>query len=113
MRMTKKRALNLWAKHFGNARYAVDFHGSLMCREAYGDEMYYIVDHGEKVFCGWDIHHILPSAQGGTDSEANLLCTNITTNRCAGDRITFWIDDSQYQIRHICGTGGHEIIKLT
>ncbi len=91
----------------------MDFHGSLMCRDAYGDEKYYIVDHGERIYCGWDIHHILPSAQGGTDVEDNLICTNISTNRCAGDKITFWIEDSQYQVRHTHGTNTHEIVRLT
>ena len=55
-----------------------------MCREAYGDPNYYVLDRNagrfnlpSKIYCGRNIHHILPVAQGGTNARENLLCTNI------------------------------------
>ena len=59
----------------------------LMYRDAYGDPNYYIVRNGERIYCGWNIHHILPLARGGTDSSDNLICTNIITNELAADKI--------------------------
>lgn len=106
-----KKALRLWQKEYGDVPYAVDFHGRLMCRNAYGDDTYYISDHGKKVYCGWNIHHILPVACGGTNAESNLLCVNIETNEDAEDKITFWIEDCLYQVHRIEGTSAHEIVR--
>ncbi len=81
-----------------------------MCREGYGNPDYYVYDGRERIYCGWNVHHILPIALGGTDAKANLLCTNYATNEEAGDRITFWIDDCLYQVRRC--REGHCIFKL-
>lgn len=77
---------------YGEAMYAEDFHGNLMCRNGYGNPNYYIIEDGERIYCGWNLHHILPRAFGGSNAISNLHCTNIATNEAAGDRITFWID---------------------
>lgn len=58
------------------------------------------------------IHHVLPVALGGTNAVSNLICTNIATNAAAEDKITFWIDDSLYQVKRIRGTHNHEIVEL-
>ncbi len=112
MKITKTNALRLWNQHFGNARFAEDFHGNLMCRDAYGDSKYFIVEYNERIYCGWNIHHILPISAGGTNAVSNLVCTNIATNATAEDKITFWIDDCLYQVQRKYGTSEHEIIKL-
>lgn len=112
MKITRDNAMRLWFQGFGYADFAEDFDGGLMYRNAYGDEEYYIRQNGEKIYCGWNIHHILPVAHGGTNEVHNLICTNIITNDAAGDKITYWIDDNLYQVKKIPGTGKHEIVQL-
>ena len=110
MKINRKNALKLWESCYGNKLYAEDFHGYLMCRDGYGNPDYYVYSNGERIYCGWNIHHILPKALGGTNAQANLLCTNIATNEEAGDRITFWIDDCLYQEQRC--DAGHGIFQL-
>ena len=98
MKICRKNALKLWEMCYGSAVYAEDFHGNLMCRDGYGNPDFYIYENGERIYCGWNLHHILPKACGGSNAIGNLLCTNIATNEEAGDRITFWIEDSLYQV---------------
>lgn len=112
MKITRKNAFQIWYSLYGDVLFAEDFSGALMYRDAYGDLDYYITYQGRHMYCGWNIHHILPSANGGTDSINNLTCTNIRTNEIAGNRITFWIDDRLYQVKSIKGTRRHEIIRL-
>ena len=113
MRITKGNAMRFWEECYGNARYVEDFHGNLMCKEGYGDTEFYIVERRRKSYCGWNIHHILPVAHGGTNARANLLCTNIITNEEAEDKITFWIDNILYQVHRIPETKEYEIIKIS
>lgn len=110
MKINKKNALKLWESCYGDKLYAEDFHGYLMCRDGYGNPDYFIYSNGERIYCGWNIHHILPKALGGTNALTNLLCTNIATNEEAGDRITFWIDDCLYQVQRC--DDRHRIFQL-
>ena len=112
MKITRTAAMRLWSQNFGYAKYAEDFHGYLMCRDAYGDDEYYIIDRGERIYCGWNVHHILPVSHGGSNAISNLICTNIATNDAAGDRITYWIDDCLYQVQRIFVTSDHEIVQI-
>ena len=112
MKINKKNAFLLWEEYFGNQQYAEDFHGNLMCRDGYGNPDYYIFYYGKKIYCGWNIHHILPVAKGGSNRKNNLICTNIYTNEMADDKTTYWIDDSLYQVQHIWGEEGYGIFKL-
>lgn len=109
MSSLKKKAMKLWIQNYGDRMYAEDFHGNLMYRDAYGDPEFYIKENGDRIYCGWNLHHILPAALGGTSDYSNLLCTNILTNEAAGDRVTFWIDDILYQVHRIKGTNNHVI----
>lgn len=112
MRITREYAMRLWFQNYGFAAYAEDFDGGLMYREAYGERDFFIWKNGKKIYCGWNIHHILPLSRGGTDAENNLICTNIITNDAAGDRITYWIDEALYQVKRIRGIGGYKIVRL-
>jgi hypothetical protein len=112
MKINKTNALHLWYERYGDSLYEEDFHGNLMCRDAYGDDDYYIVHRGRQIYCGWNIHHILPTSCGGTNEKSNLLCTNIATNEEAEDKITYWIDDILYQVKKIYGTSQYEIVRL-
>lgn len=112
MKISRSNALRLWERCYGNAKFAEDFHGYLMCKDAYGDDEYFVTDHGIRIYCGWNIHHVLPVALGGKNTVSNLICTNIATNAAAEDKITFWIDDRLYQVKRIRGTHNHEIVEL-
>lgn len=111
MRICKKNALRLWKMCYGEAMYAEDFHGNLMCRNGYGNPDFYIIEDGERIYCGWNLHHILPRALGGGNAVSNLLCTNIATNEEAGNRITFWIEDCLYQVQK-CNNLEYRIVEL-
>ena len=111
MKISRSSALRLWAQRYGDAKFAEDFHGNLMYRDAYGDDERFVVVHGTRIGCGWNIHHILPAALGGTNAVSNLVCTNIATNAAAENKITFWIDDFLYQVKRIRGSHNHKIVK--
>ena len=112
MKITRTLAMELWQTYYGNAKYAEDFDRGLMYREAYGDSSYYEWHNGTKVYCGWNIHHILPLARGGKNKIENMICTNIITNQEAGDKITYWLDNGLYQVQKKLGTSTHCILKL-
>lgn len=112
MKINKSNALRLWEEMYGNKIFAEDFHGNLMCKDGYGNRNFYVYNYGQKIYCGWNIHHILPLACGGTNAKNNLVCTNIATNEEADDKITFWIDDALYQVKRIQGTREHRIIRI-
>ena len=72
MKICKANALRLWEEYFGNSEFAEDFHGNLMCRDGYGDANFSIYRFGERIYCGWNIHHILPLSWGGTNEKHNF-----------------------------------------
>lgn len=113
MKINYKNAMKIWESYFGDAEVAEDFDGGLMYKEAYGDnQACEESDDGRIIHCGWNIHHILPKANGGTNVINNLICTNIITNEKAGDKTTFWIDDNHYQVQKDSYDGGYCIVKL-
>ncbi len=99
MKINRKNALKLWELRYGDREFVDDFHGYLMCRSGYGNPDFFVKRNGERIYCGWNIHHVLPKASGGTNVIDNLICTNIATNEEAADKITFWIDDCLYQVQ--------------
>ncbi len=112
MKICKTNAMRLWSERYGEAMFAEDFHGNLMCRKGYGNNNYYIKNRGEKVYCGWNLHHILPLAHGGTNEKKNLLCTSIYTNQEADDKITYWIDDYLYQVQKNPNSDEYQIVRI-
>lgn len=112
MSFLSNQAMRLWTQYYGFAICAEDFAGRLMYRDAYGNKAVQIWRNGKMISCGWNIHHILPASRGGSDDDANLICTNISTNEEAGDRITYWIDDGLYQVHRIPGTVRYRIVRL-
>ena len=112
MKISKKNAYELWEMMFGNETYAEDFDGGLMYKYAYGNPEYYEYRGGKKVYCGWNIHHILPKACGGTNSIDNLTCTNIITNEQAGDKVSYWIEGRFYQVQKIKGRRAYEVVRM-
>lgn len=112
VKINKNSALRFWEEYYGDKQFAEDFHGNLMCKDGYGKRNFFVRYYGRKIYCSWNIHHILPLSCGGANAKYNLLCTNIATNEEAGDRITFWIDDALYQVKRIQETNKHEIIRI-
>ena len=112
MKLNKTNALLLWEERYGNRQFAEDFDGALMCRDAYGDPDYFVYRNGRRIYCGWNLHYILPRTHGGTNAVSNLLCTNILTNEAASDKITYWIDNTLYQVKKIYGSCNYEIVPL-
>ena len=49
MKINKKNALKLWERYYGDARFAEDFHGYLMCRDGYGNPDFFIKEDGEAI----------------------------------------------------------------
>lgn len=99
MKINRENAFKLWERIYGKKKYARDFHGNLMCRDAYGDPDYFEKRNGKKVYCGWNVHHIQPKAHGGSNRLDNLTLTNIITNEEAADKNTYWIDGIKYQVQ--------------
>ena len=112
MKISKKEAYELWEATYGSKEYAKDFDGRLMYKHAYGDPNYYEYHDDQKVYCGWNIHHILPRACGGCNTRENLICTNIITNELAADKTSYWIDGHLYQVKKIKGTHEYEIERI-
>ena len=78
MKINRKNAMRFWEEEFGDVRFAEDFHGNLMCKDGYGDPDYYVYDtdwsfagQRSKIYCGWNIHHILPLEQLNLLQESN------------------------------------------
>lgn len=38
MKISRSNALRLWEQCYGDVKFAEDFHGYLMCRDAYGND---------------------------------------------------------------------------
>ena len=88
MKICKSNALRLWDAYYGNVRFAEDFHGNLMCRDGYGNANYCVIRWGRTVYCGWNIHHILPIACGGTNEKQNSLVRRFFPKGKSFDNIT-------------------------
>ena len=100
MKINRTNAMQLWYEIYGDVEFAEDFHGS------------FVRGRGQDIYCGWNLHHILPKNHGGTNAVENLICTNILTNESAADKITYWIDDSLYQVQRVFGSNAHQIVRL-
>jgi hypothetical protein len=81
-----------WENEFGNNEVGYDFAGYEIRKGSYGQA-------GSEY--GWNIDHILPRSMGGTDHYYNLQITHISTNSERGNRMSFWIDGSLYQVKKI------------
>ena len=110
MKINKENAMRLWDEYYGNRWYAEDFHGNLMFKNAYGKQNCVWMTPFGLIWCGWNLHHVLPKKCGGTNAKGNLICTAISTNDAAYDKIAFWIDNCLYQVRRY--EGGHRIERI-
>jgi len=67
-----EKAKRVWRNRFGDAQKGVDDAGVEIALSAYGNE--------DSSF-GWDLDHIKPKSQGGSDEDSNLRPLNIPSNR--------------------------------
>lgn len=81
-----------WNKEFGHREVAYDFAGREIHRDCHGDS---------RSSYGWDVDHIMPESNGGTDRLSNLQITNIKTNREKSSLITFTANERYFEVRHI------------
>ena len=109
MKMTRSKAMAIWEKAYGDLYFAEDFAGGTMFKGAYGDNECYLMFNGKRYYLGWNIHHILPKSLGGASDENNLICTNIETNKAAGNKTSYWIAERHYQICKVKGESRYEI----
>ena len=72
----------VWKRSAGNRRFAKDIAGAWMNRDKYGQT----ASLGE----GWEIDHIVPLAQGGTDDITNLQPLQWENNRSKSARYPVW-----------------------
>ena len=77
----------IWEKEFSNKTQAKDFCGNKISKFEYR------TDKDDS----WDIDHIIPLAENGSDSDDNKQIVNRRTNVKKADKITYVIDDITYQ----------------
>ena len=112
MKICRKTAMRIWEEHYSDSTLATDFHGNIMAKEGFGNPKYICSLSGFKFYAGWNIHHILPVAHGGSNEKHNLICTSIATNDAAANKTTYTIDNVLYQVRRIPETNKHKIVKI-
>ena len=87
-----KFAKKLWENDFGNNEVGYDFDGCEVRKGSYDQK-------GSQY--GWNIDHIFPESMGGSNDFSNLQVTHMETNTERGNKNTFWIDGTKYQIKRI------------
>ena len=124
MKINTKHAKEYWNKTFGDVEYAEDFSGALICRSNYNDRKttaIYKAEFGGKVYeieryIGWNLHHIMPKVDGGTNNEENLIIANVVVHdklHNFGYRSSFVLDGVEYRIKRIKGVQDkYEIIRI-
>ncbi len=108
MDINEANAKQLWRDRYGNEDNVKDFTGRWMYFDDYGkQEKLRKSQGGEMRDYGWNIHHMLPEAKGGTDDKNNLEIVHWETNAEASDKTSYTIDGVAYEVRrHSNGTHG-------
>lgn len=87
-----KFAKKLWENEFGEEEVGFDFDGCEVRKGSYNQNCSQYA---------WNIDHIFPKSLGGTDDFSNLQVTHIETNAERGNKNTFWINKTKYQVKRI------------
>ncbi len=80
--ISKEKALEIWAKKFGNLEYAKDKAGAWIIRDKYGDTT--------PLGYGWEIDHKVPTSHYGSDLDENLRPLQWENNRSKSDNYPEW-----------------------
>ena len=112
--ISKEKAIRIWESYYGDYSLVCDFAGRIMNKDDYGKSQA-VIDLSEEdskslsqegegsYYCGWNLHHMMPKEKGGSNSETNLIPTNIKTNETASNKTSYVIDDHQYEVRRTRG----------
>jgi hypothetical protein len=119
VKINTKHALELWHEIFRDKEYERDFACSPICRSHYNDRNATTVfefNDGKKTheinyYTGWNLHHVLPLSKGGTDDAENLDIVNIRNHDLIGDKTSFVIDGTTYQVVREKGNRKSHFIK--
>ena len=87
-----KFAKKLWENEFGSSEVGYDFDGWEVRKGSYDQK-------GSEY--GWNIDHIFSESLGGSDNFSNLQITHISTNSERANKITFWLDETKYQVKRV------------
>jgi len=68
----------VWTRHFGNEQWGSDVCGAKIYKGAHGDT---------NSKHGWEVDHIIPESEGGTDAYSNLRPLHWKNNRAKGDEL--------------------------
>jgi len=101
MKINKENALTLWEERYGGAVDVVDFTGRPINKGDYNSRQQAKGKDSVIRNYGWNLHHILPQAQGGNDDKQNLEIVNIITNDEAEDKTSYVANDVEYQVKRI------------
>ena len=90
-----------WKHEFGDSLVGYDFAGQEVRFGSHNQR-------GSQY--GWDRDHILPLSKGGKDNFANLQIVNMATNAERANKMTFWIDETLYQVKKVTNLYDDDII---
>lgn len=111
MNINEENAKELWRSRYGAEDNIQDFTGKWMYYYDYGkqNELRNSKD-GKRRDYGWNIHHMLPEAKGGTNNKKNLEIVHWETNSSASDKTVYTINGVIYEVRKLTD-GFHAIYR--
>ncbi|MCL1944456.1 MAG: HNH endonuclease [Firmicutes bacterium] len=78
----------IWFRVFGDNDTGRDFCGRVVNRDTVGG------------YRDWDIDHIVPIAEGGTNDKTNLQITSKITNKEKANKLIFFTNGKLYQVKN-------------
>ena len=76
-----KESSMIWLNTFGNVNEARDYAGRIVVRSAYNTR---------NSGYGWNVDHVRPISDGGTNMACNKIACHILTNEQKGDLFPHW-----------------------
>ena len=95
MTINRQTAQRLWEKRFQGRLAVKDIFGSCMRKDAYNKR---------GVDGAWNIHHIRPLSEGGSNDEANLMIISIGAHdQIGGSYPSYKVNDKVYDVKKVNG----------
>ena len=103
MTINRQAALRLWEERFKNRMAVKDLFGLPMKKDAFNQR---------GADGAWNIHHIVPKCEGGTDNDVNLIIISMDAHDQIGDRFpSYTVNSKVYDVRKIQGTQTYKIVR--